>query len=663
MIEAADLILYDVRADFHLDRSKPRPARPTLPEVRADEIACCLTIYNEPAAALLVSIAALMRNMRFLQEAGDATLKKELTLCIIADGLRSLSPSAVETLQTLGLFNINQGKEFADLRVYERTVNSDTIDTLLGRLDLADTENQNWMSIHRESLPEHDVTHPASKPVRPSRVNLRILACIKKENAGKLNSHCWFFSVLCPAFKPKYCLQMDAGTAPKPAAVHRLINSLENDPDIGAAASMILVHASRETGSLLHLWQYGDFALQKLLEWPAEMLCGYLTVIPGQFCVFRWSALTGVAPRQDDWRADLPLPPQAGSPLDQYFRGMNPLGPFEANMFLAEDRILGFEILSQRNTRWKLHYENTAVAITDSCDSLPELFRQRRRWTNSSFTCNLWLITRVGSYLRNSAAPFKAKLRTLVAVPWLCLNMAFQWLLPALVIFYFKQFVDTVEIRTGHSSVYLLVARGAYFSFLGLLIAQIVLHAVAPRRIVAWVFYVFAAVEIALFVFSFTYASGLLFTAFCAESFAALLFALIHSRAFFGNLIKIIAQYTVLRPAMMLSLNIYSLCNLHNCSWGTKGLLSTPSLFTPSRPSAKSVIETEFYKFQAVVMILWLLSNASAIWVYYNVPADRLEFPFKVVGALLIVLFGIKLIAGFSSALRFGTRTGKTAFL
>ena len=170
---------------------------------------------------------------------------------------------------------------------------------------------------------------------------------------------------------------------------------------------MILVHASRETDRLLHLWQYGDFVLQKLLEWPAEMLCGYLTVIPGQFCVFRWSALSGPTPQQGDWRADRPAQSQPVSPLDHYFRGMHPLGPFEANMFLAEDRILGFEILSQRHARWKLHYENTAVVITDSCDSLPELFRQRRRWTNSSFTCNLWLITMVGSYLRNSVAPLK----------------------------------------------------------------------------------------------------------------------------------------------------------------------------------------------------------------------------------------------------------------
>ena len=42
------------------------------------------------------------------------------------------------------------------------------------------------------------------------------------------------------------------------------------------------------------------------------------------------------------------------------------LGPFTADMFLAEDRILCFEVLATPGKQWVLHYEKGAKASTDA---------------------------------------------------------------------------------------------------------------------------------------------------------------------------------------------------------------------------------------------------------------------------------------------------------
>jgi cellulose synthase/poly-beta-1,6-N-acetylglucosamine synthase-like glycosyltransferase len=55
------------------------------------------------------------------------------------------------------------------------------------------------------------------------------------------------------------------------------------------------------------------------------------------------------------------------------------LGPFVANMYLAEDRILCFEILAKRHRQWLLRYVTGAVADTDAPTTLIELIKQRRR--------------------------------------------------------------------------------------------------------------------------------------------------------------------------------------------------------------------------------------------------------------------------------------------
>jgi chitin synthase len=71
---------------------------------------------------------------------------------------------------------------------------------------------------------------------------------------------------------------------------------------------------------------------------------------------------------------------------------MKELGAFKANMYLAEDRILCYEIVARKNCNWLLHYVKNAVAETDTPETLDVLIRQRRRWLNGSFFASLYTI-------------------------------------------------------------------------------------------------------------------------------------------------------------------------------------------------------------------------------------------------------------------------------
>ena len=62
---------------------------------------------------------------------------------------------------------------------------------------------------------------------------------------------------------------------------------------------------------------------------------------------------------------------------------------FTANMYLAEDRILCFEIVTKKKEGWTLKYVKSAKASTDVPSTVPEFISQRRRWLNGSLFASI----------------------------------------------------------------------------------------------------------------------------------------------------------------------------------------------------------------------------------------------------------------------------------
>ena len=70
-------------------------------------------------------------------------------------------------------------------------------------------------------------------------------------------------------------------------------------------------------------------------------------------------------------------------------KGIYGMNIFTKNMFLAEDRILCFELVAKANDRWTLTYVKPSKAETDVPESAAELIGQRRRWLNGSFAASV----------------------------------------------------------------------------------------------------------------------------------------------------------------------------------------------------------------------------------------------------------------------------------
>jgi chitin synthase len=148
--------------------------------------------------------------------------------------------------------------------------------------------------------------------------------------------------------------------------------------------------------------------MSNILDKPFESVLGYISVLPGAFSAYRYSALLG-------------------RPLEQYFKGEVPgASIFTSNLYLAEDRILCFELVSKRSEPWILKYVKNAKAETDVPSTLDELTSQRRRWLNGSFFASLYALAN-WSRVYSSPHSFFQKLLFTLQFGYNLVNLAFTW--------------------------------------------------------------------------------------------------------------------------------------------------------------------------------------------------------------------------------------------
>lgn len=89
-----------------------------------------------------------------------------------------------------------------------------------------------------------------------------------------------------------------------------------------------------------------EYKMSNILDKPLESMFGFIAVLPGAFSAYRYRALY-----------DRSL---TTGPLVSYFKGetlhAGSADLFSANMYLAEDRILCFELYTKRKESWILKY-------------------------------------------------------------------------------------------------------------------------------------------------------------------------------------------------------------------------------------------------------------------------------------------------------------------
>ncbi|CAG8783977.1 28285_t:CDS:2 [Dentiscutata erythropus] len=238
---------------------------------------------------------------------------------------------------------------------------------------------------------------------------VQIMFCLEEINAKKLNTHRWSFNAFAPLLSPNICILFDMGTKPSQISIYHLWKentpnlAFNSDPHVGGACGEIKVDLDHKCRNLLNpliTSQNFKYKISNILDKPSESVFGYISVLLGTFSAYRNKAIIN-------------------GPLESYFKGetMHGLdatktGIFEANMYLAEDHILSFEL--------------SAKAETDVPDNVPEFISQRCRWLNRSFFTAFYSISKF-NHIWRSGQPFFRKILLQIQFVYNGIQLIFNW--------------------------------------------------------------------------------------------------------------------------------------------------------------------------------------------------------------------------------------------
>jgi chitin synthase len=306
--------------------------------LRETELFICITMYNEDEIHFTRTMHGVMRNiMHFCSRTKSRTWGKDgwqkIVVCVIADGRTKVHPRTLDALAAMGVYQegiaknrVNQKEVTAHVYEYTTQVSLDSDLKFKG----------------------------AEKGIVPCQM----IFCLKEKNQKKLNSHRWFFNAFGQALNPNICILLDVGTKPDPTALYHLWKAFDNDSSVAGAAGEIIAGKGKGWLGLLNplvASQNFEYKMSNILDKPLESVFGYITVLPGALSAYRYVAL------HNDRTGH--------GPLSQYFKGETLHGQdadvFTANMYLAEDRILCWELVAKRDSNWVLKFVKSAKGETD----------------------------------------------------------------------------------------------------------------------------------------------------------------------------------------------------------------------------------------------------------------------------------------------------------
>ncbi|KAK5998109.1 Chitin synthase 2 [Cladobotryum mycophilum] len=325
---------------------------------RETELFICVTMYNEDEILFTRTMHAVMKNIsHFCSRTRSRTWGEngwqKIVVCIISDGREKIHPRTLDALAAMGVYQHGIAKNFVNNRAVQAHVYEYTTQV---------------------SLDSDLKFKGAEKGIVPCQ----IIFCLKEKNQRKLNSHRWFFNAFGKALNPNVCILLDVGTRPGGNSLYHLWKAFDTDSNVAGACGEIKAMKGKYGSFLLNplvASQNFEYKMSNILDKPLESVFGYITVLPGALSAYRYHAL------QNDETGH--------GPLSQYFKGETLHGQhadvFTANMYLAEDRILCWELVAKRGERWVLKYVKGCHGETDVPDSVPEFISQRRRWLNGAF--------------------------------------------------------------------------------------------------------------------------------------------------------------------------------------------------------------------------------------------------------------------------------------
>ncbi|KAI8902281.1 chitin synthase-domain-containing protein [Globomyces pollinis-pini] len=535
------------------------------------EIFIVVTMYNEDQNLFLKTWNALQRNIQHLCSKKKSDVWgpdgwKKVVVCIVSDGRTKINP---KTLAVIGLLGIYQ-EGLIKTSIEDKPVTAHLF------------EYSTQVSL--------DSSYSIKKP-SANAVPIQVMFCLKEKNAKKINSHRWFFNAFGPLLKPNVCILIDVGTKPTDKSIYYLWKEFHLHPHVGGACGEIYAEQGIFGSKLLNplvAAQNFEYKMSNILDKPLESVFGFISVLPGAFSAYRYAALLNG--------------PNGEGPLEKYFLGEKMHGGANliiANMYLAEDRILCFELVTKRNQSWVLRYVQKAKAETDVPDSVPEYVSQRRRWLNGSFFAGLHAIIHFYQIFR-SGHDLSKKITIIIQLLYNIIVLIFNWF--AIGCFYLTFTFLIMGVVTqretdpfGGAGVGItIVFKYLYlFSLVMIFVASLGNRPQSSKILYTGSFILFAIIMIMmLYVTFFTITMAInavvkssperVFTSLLTNSaFRDIFLSLLSTFGIYWaasiifmdpwHMITSFIQYLLLVPSFVNILMVYAFCNLHDVSWGTKG--------------------------------------------------------------------------------------------
>ncbi|KAF0536245.1 glycosyltransferase family 2 protein [Gigaspora margarita] len=375
---------------------------------RTTELFIVLTMYNEDKDLLSRTFHGVVKNIAHLcsRERSRVWGKdgwQKVVVCIVADGREIIDQGSLAYLAALG--------------VYQSGIVMDEVRDVPVNAHIFEYTTQTSIDNNMEMKAGED----------SEVVPIQVLFCLKEENAKKINSHRWFFNAFGPILEPNICILIDVGTEPGPKSIYNLWKAFNVDPNVGGACGEIVAMKGKYWNKLLNpivAAQNFEYKMSNILDKPFESVFGYITVLPGAFSAYRYLALKNT--KNEKGEEEGPLASYFKGELDDKEEEKKKENMFVANMYLAEDRILCFELVAKRNCTWLLHYVKSSQAETDVPEDVTGLIRQRRRWLNGSFFASFYAISHF-YYISRSDHSIGRKIFLYIEMAYQAYNLIFSW--------------------------------------------------------------------------------------------------------------------------------------------------------------------------------------------------------------------------------------------
>lgn len=571
---------------------------------RETELLIAVTSYNEDKTLYARTLHGVMLNIRDIcktrkskywktnAEAGQPGWQK-IVVALIIDGLEAMDKSVLDILATVGLYQDGVMKKMIDGKETQAHI----------------FEYTTQLSV--DAKPQLVLPQKEGDPL--NLVPVQLILIVKAKNQKKINSHRWLFNAIGRILVPEVCVLIDAGTKPGRKSIYYLWEAFYNDRHLGGCCGEIhaMIKSGKKLLNPLVAAQNFEYKMSNILDKPLESSFGYVSVLPGAFSAYRYRAILG-RPLEQYFHGDHSLADRLGD------KGINGMSIFQKNMFLAEDRILCFELVAKANARWTLTYVKPSKAETDVPESAAELIGQRRRWLNGSFAASVYALVNFFRLYQSGHGIIRLFFFHIQAL-YNAFSLFFTWFALANLWLTFSIIIDLLPSQGIVLGSLVLIhwinatLKWIYLTFLALqFILALGNRPKGERFAYTLTLWVYAVLAVYLLICSF-WLTAKAFAAipkelarnpkhnviseFFQPPIGPLAAAMVSTFGiyFFASILygdpwhmlSSFVQYLCLAPSFINVLNVFAFCNLHDVSWGTKG--SDKAEVLPSISSRKSL--------------------------------------------------------------------------